>query len=157
MKAGAAASATTGFSRVMRVGLALLLAICASKFTSATAAQLALKVLSTQLPQSGNGWLRVAVTETATGETAPRDSVVVLDSVNDVKTAHVRLWRNEDGTFGAEFFQLQKQLGTYRCALFTQQSLAIAVDQPCLMTHSLSAVVSSRSWLRSQRIYRGLV
>lgn len=86
---------------------------------TAAAAELSLKLVSQQLPRSGNGWIRISVADAATGKAVPEDAVVELDSIKtatDIRSIEARMLRDDDGTWGVELFMHQKQLGTYTSA-----------------------------------------
>jgi hypothetical protein len=107
--------------RTMRsVTAAVLLALTtfsALQPTAAAAASLSLSLLSHQLPQSGDGKLKVSVVDTATGEAVPAEAVVTLEAMRTPRTSQMvdeLMARTTDGTWTAELFQIQKQLGTYR-------------------------------------------
>lgn len=106
-------------SGTMRRAAAVLLVAFSAVLQSTAAAaaeQLSLKLLSQQLPQSGNGWLKISVEDAATGQPVAEDAVVELDSIKtatDVRSVEARMSRYEDGTWGVELFTHQKQLGTY--------------------------------------------
>ena len=96
----------------------LLLALATGARSKAAAGSLNLRVLTLQLPVSGNGWLQVEVTDAATGKLAPRETKVVMESLKTATGAvsispDVRLWWNDDGTFGADLFKLHKALGLH--------------------------------------------
>ncbi len=101
-----------------RLLVLLLLAVAAAARCRAAASSLNLRVLTPQLPVSGNGWVQVEVTDAATGRLAPRETKVVLESLKTASGAvsmspDVRLWWNADGTFGADIFKLHKSLGLH--------------------------------------------
>lgn len=106
--------------RTMRsVTAAVLLALTtfSASQPAAAAASLSLSLLSHQLPQSGDGKLKVSVVDTATGEAVLAEAVVTLEAIRTPRTVQMvdkLMTRTTDGIWAAELFQNQKQIGTYR-------------------------------------------
>lgn len=99
-----------------RAATVLLVALSVVLQCTATAAELSLKLLSQQLPQSGNGRLKISVEDTATGKPVSEDAVVELESIKaatDNRSVEARMSRDDDGPWRVELFKYQKQLGTY--------------------------------------------
>lgn len=100
----------------MRCFAPLLLVAVIAAFNSTAASELSLTLLSQQLPQGGNGQVKIAVVDAGTGKPVPSEAIVSLKSlgsVTDVRSIEEPMTRLDDGTWAVELFKQQKQLGTY--------------------------------------------